>query len=81
LSDIGNLVSNDPNSEAGQRYRISKLEQEVEELQQVSTSKNQEIYQQTENLINANLTIDEKDEEIEQLKSTIETLINQTTNE
>jgi hypothetical protein len=81
LSDIGNLISNDPNSEAAQRYRISKLEQEVEQLQQNSTAKNQEIYQQTENLITANLAIDEKNEEIEQLKSTIETLINELPNE
>jgi hypothetical protein len=57
------------------------LEQEIEQLQQNSTAKNQEIYQQTENLITANLAIDEKNEEIEQLKSTIETLINEIPNE
>lgn len=81
LSDIGNLINTNPNSEAGQRYKIAKLEEQVKQLEEISTSKNQEIYQQTENLINANLLVEEKNQEIEQLKSTIENLINQVPNE
>lgn len=81
LSDIGNLINNDSENPVAQRFLINKLEQEVENLKTESLLKNEEIYQQTENLINANLLIGEKDSQIDELTNTINSLIDNLSNE
>ncbi len=81
LSDIGNLINNDSENPVAQRFLINKLEQEVENLKTESLLKNEEIYQQTENLINANLLIGEKDSQINELTTTINSLIDNLSNE
>jgi len=81
LSDIGNLINNDSENPIAQRFLINRLEQEVENLKTESLLKNEEIYQQTENLINANLLIGEKDSQIDELTNTINSLIDNLSNE
>jgi len=81
LSDIGNLINKDPDSISAQKNTINRLQQEIEDLKLQSNIKNEEIYQQTENLINANITIQEKEKQIEDLKDSINSLIDEMTNE
>lgn len=81
LSDIGNLINNDSDNPVAQRFLINKLEQEVENLKTESLIKNEEIYQQTEELINKNLLIGEKDSQIDELTNTINSLIDNLANE
>ena len=80
LIDIANLINDDEDNLASRKLKINKLEEEIQTLIQDNSVRNDEIYRQMADLENAQIEINQKDEQIEELRETVNELINQIDN-
>ena len=79
LSNIANLINADENNLAGQRLKMEKMKTELELTDQINESQLSELNILTMELESANTKIEQKENEIEELRKTILELTSITT--
>ena len=78
-SELGNLINENENSTAGMQSRISALQDEISNKDEVIAIKDEQIYQQMLDMEVKDQEIARKDAEIEQLKTSVQSIAAATT--
>jgi len=78
FSNIANLININADSIVSQNEKIKQLEQNVEDVKSESREKDSLLYSQSNEIMEKDMLLQQKDKEIELLKESISSLLNNT---
>lgn len=78
FSNIANLININADSIVSQNQKIKQLEQNVEDVKSESREKDSLLYSQSNEIMEKDMLLQQKDKEIELLKESISSLLNNT---